>query len=74
MKQSNTGAAKSGLGAPYQHIPDYKAGMVLPDEISVLYLRLSNDDRDKLKQDDSDSIANQDLYCKGWMSNPLLLR
>jgi DNA invertase Pin-like site-specific DNA recombinase len=45
---------------PYQQITDYKVGMVLPDEITVLYVRLSNEDRDKCKkEDDSDSIVNQ---------------
>jgi len=33
--------------------------MALPDEITVLYPRLSRDDRDKEKEDDSNSIVNQ---------------
>jgi len=58
MKQSNT-AAITGLYAPYHHIPDYKHGMVLPDELTILYSRLSKDDKDKEKEDDSNSIVNQ---------------
>jgi len=50
----------SGQVAPYhQQIPDYVHGMVLPDWITVLYCRLSKDDRDKEKEDDSNSIVNQ---------------
>ena len=59
MKQSNAAAATSGTVAPYQLIPDYVFGMVLPDIISLLYCRLSRDDRDKEKKDDSNSIVNQ---------------
>ena len=58
MKQSNA-AAISGLYAPYHHIPDYKHGMILPDELTILYSRLSKDDKDKEKEDDSNSIVNQ---------------
>jgi hypothetical protein len=58
MKQSNATAA-TGRVAPYHHIPDYKHGMVLPDEVDVLYSRLSKDDKDKEKEDDSNSIVNQ---------------
>jgi len=45
--------------ALYQNIPDYKAGMELPDEITVLYSRLSRDDKDRGKEDESNSIVNQ---------------
>jgi len=59
MKQSNA-AAVTGLYAPYhQQIPDFVLGMVLPDWITVLYCRLSKGDKDKPKEDDSDSIVNQ---------------
>ncbi|MDR1000265.1 MAG: DUF4368 domain-containing protein [Clostridiales bacterium] len=58
MKQPNSNTS-SGIAAPYQHIPDYKAGLDLPDAISVLYTRLSNEDKRKAKEDDSDSIQNQ---------------
>ena len=58
MKQSNA-AAVTGLYVPYHHIPDFVLGMVLPDELSVLYSRLSKDDKDKEKEDDSNSIVNQ---------------
>jgi len=33
--------------------------MALPDELTLLYSRLSRDDRDKEKEDDSNSIVNQ---------------
>ena len=58
MTQPNAAAVKSRVAAPYQ-IPDYEKGMTLPDEITVLYSRLSRDDREKEKQDDSNSIRNQ---------------
>ena len=58
MKQPNTGA--DGSVVPYhQNIPDYTVGMDLPDEITVLYTRLSRDDKEKEKEDDSNSIVNQ---------------
>jgi len=58
MTQPNAAAVKSRVAAPYQ-IPDYEKGMTLPDEITVLYSRLSRDDREKEKEDDSNSIQNQ---------------
>ena len=58
MKKSDA-AAISGLYAPYHHIPDYVHGMVLPDELTILYSRLSKDDKDKEKEDSSNSIVNQ---------------
>ncbi|MCL2085361.1 recombinase family protein [Candidatus Saccharibacteria bacterium] len=58
-------APYAGLVAPYNSIPDYTATLVLPDFITVLYARLSKDDKqrskDKTKEDDSDSILNQKL-------------
>ena len=45
--------------ATYQNILDYKIGMKLPDKITVLYSRLSRDDKEKAKDDDSNSIVNQ---------------
>ena len=45
--------------ATYQNILDYKIGMKLPDKITVLYSRLSRDDKEKAKEDDSNSIVNQ---------------
>jgi len=45
---------------PYQQIPTYVAGMVLPDYFTILYLRLSKDDPKKnKKEDESNSIINQ---------------
>jgi len=59
MKQPEA-TAYMGQVAPYhQQIPDFVLGMVLPDWITVLYCRLSKGDKDKLKEDDSDSIVNQ---------------
>ena len=59
MKQP-TATTYNGQVAPYhQQIPDYVHGMVLPDWITVLYCRLSKGDKDKEKEDDSDSIVNQ---------------
>ena len=59
MKQTEA-TTLSGQVAPYhQQIPDYVLGMVLPDWITVLYCRLSKGDKDKPKEDDSDSIVNQ---------------
>lgn len=43
----------------YQNILDYKIGMKMPDELTVLYSRLSKDDKEKNKEDDSNSITNQ---------------
>ncbi|MCL2336200.1 MAG: DUF4368 domain-containing protein [Firmicutes bacterium] len=61
MKQPNS-STSTGIAAPYQNIPDYKSGMELPDQISVLYARLSKEDKRKEnKEDDSDSIQNQKL-------------
>ena len=57
MKQPSA-AVNYDRVAHLQTIPDYKAGMVLPDEITALYNRLSRDDKDKEKKDDSNSIAN----------------
>ena len=52
--------AYMGQVAPYHYeIPDYVHGMVLPDWITVLYCRLSKGDKDKLKEDGSDSIAGE---------------
>ena len=45
--------------AHYYNILDYKIGMKLPDKITVLYNRLSQDDKNKSRGDDSDSIINQ---------------
>ncbi|MCL2083565.1 MAG: DUF4368 domain-containing protein [Oscillospiraceae bacterium] len=62
MQQLNA-CPSVGIAAPYQSIPDFQPGMSLPDKISVLYARLSNDDKQKNKgknkEDDSDSIVNQ---------------
>ena len=55
-------APNAGLVAPYNQIPDYKPGMVLPDIFTILYNRLSKDDKTKGKNDDSDSIVNQKLF------------
>ena len=57
MKQPKA-STLSGQVAPY-HIPDYVLGMVLPDWVTILYSRLSRDDKDKEKEDDSNSIVNQ---------------
>jgi DNA invertase Pin-like site-specific DNA recombinase len=57
MKQSTTWA--NSPVEPYHHILDYKIGMDLPDKITVLYNRLSRDDKDKEREDDSNSIINQ---------------
>ncbi|MCL2082071.1 MAG: DUF4368 domain-containing protein [Oscillospiraceae bacterium] len=62
MKPSNGNPTPYvGLVAPYNQIPDYTETLVLPETITVLYCRLSNDDKQKEKEDDSDSIANQKL-------------
>lgn len=38
---------------------------------SVLYLRLSKEDADKVnKGDDSSSIKSQDVICRGWFLPP----
>jgi DNA invertase Pin-like site-specific DNA recombinase len=58
MKQSND-TALMGLVAPYNQIQDYVIGMSLTDVITALYVRISRDDKDKMKEDDSDSIVNQ---------------
>jgi len=59
MKQTEA-TTQSGQVAPYhQQIPDFVLGMVLPEWITVLYCRLSKGDKDKPKEDDSDSIVNQ---------------
>ena len=58
MKQPEA-TAYMGQVLPYHYeIPDYVHGMVLPDWITVLYCRLSKDDKDK---DESNSIANQKI-------------
>jgi hypothetical protein len=43
----------------YKTISDFYVGMALPEKITVLYARLSQDDKNKNKGDDSDSIVNQ---------------
>ena len=58
MKQPNDTTHK-GLVAPYNQIPDYDESLALPDDITVLYTRLSKDDKEKDKEDDSNSIVNQ---------------
>jgi len=59
--------------ALYQHIPVYKAGMLLPDLITILYVRLSNEDRDKAKRgDDSNSIVNQKILLTELAKNKCL--
>ena len=56
MKQPEA-TTLNGQVAPYhQKIPEYKHGMILPDWITILYCRLSKDDKDK---DESNSIVNQ---------------
>jgi len=60
MKQQPTATAPGAQVAPYhQQIPDYRKGLTLPDSLTVLYCRLSRDDKDKEKEDDSNSIVNQ---------------
>jgi DNA invertase Pin-like site-specific DNA recombinase len=59
MKQPEATVSKTKVAPYHQQIPDYQEGMILPEWITVLYCRLSNGDRDKLKEDDSDSIVNQ---------------
>jgi DNA invertase Pin-like site-specific DNA recombinase len=60
MKQQPTAAGNRPQVAPYQfEIPDYRKGEPLPDSLTVLYCRLSRDDKDKEKEDDSNSIINQ---------------
>ena len=37
----------------------------------AIYCRLSEEDKDKLnKTDDSNSIQNQDVICRGWFLPP----
>ena len=55
--------------ASYQNIMDYKTGTKLPDKITVLYVRLSNEDKDKTKGDDSDSIINQKKMLSKYVIN-----
>jgi DNA invertase Pin-like site-specific DNA recombinase len=57
----NKAAPFAVLVAPYNKIPDYSPDLVLPEYITVLYARLSKDDKAKGKEDDSDSIVNQKL-------------
>lgn len=38
---------------------------------TAIYCRLSEEDRNKAnKEDDSNSIVNQELICKGWFLPP----
>jgi DNA invertase Pin-like site-specific DNA recombinase len=60
MTQQPKATAPGAKAAPYQSkIPDYHKGQTLPDVLTVLYCRLSRDDKDKEKEDDSNSIVNQ---------------
>ncbi|MDR1410147.1 MAG: recombinase family protein [Oscillospiraceae bacterium] len=65
MKQSYPQAPQGALVAPYHQIPDFKD--LIPSVVAaltsftILYCRLSKDDKLKEKDDDSNSIANQKM-------------